>query len=579
MLKLLAAAGLFFWTIPLLAGPVGEPIPPDTKLIKYGQDNPTTGYVRKNIRQMEQSGYDGIAIDVDARIDGKSVQVKWGGWFSAYPWKYENFQHVVDDMKATKTERFTDNFLDLTMHVIGLTYEDGTTAPLKQIDWFADDFQVTIDNMRLAARVAKDAGLKGLFMDLEQYGGGVYGPWRQAFNYAYATTVYGADAPSFEECVTQVRLRGRQIGQAITEEYPDIVLILLPDIYIVSETTKDVGKGLNPKLTGLAASQYALFPAFLDGLLEGTGPEVRIFDGIEHSYGWTVANQFEEGRKEFEHAATLAADPELFRKKVGAAFAVWIDHRGWFPEAPYYSNHYTPAEFKHAVHNALKYSDSYAWVWSEQAVTFSNIGIRKIPANVPSAYRDAIIGARKGQPVDFQRDDRGAKLDARPAPAADDPKNSDLEVFGVLAQSFSYVADLDKNWIFYADDMDVGIGYYSGVNWDTSDWKPIEIGDYFENRGYVFNGMAWYRCEFEVPANLQGKPLQIHFGGVAGGTHLYVNGRWVEPLKVYDNGVQAWDITEYVTYGEKNVLVLQNHNPAGPGGIYRSVKLATPKSE
>jgi hypothetical protein len=550
-------------------------IGPDKKLIEFGQDAPDTAYFRQHVRQMEKVGFDGIVIVPTVKVGNKTASMKWGGWFSPqHQWTHENFQHVIDDMQAALPQRFTDNFMDMTRHVIGLDWRDGAKETLKQIDWFSDDFQVTIDNLALAAQICREAGFKGMFMDMEQYGGGTWGPWMFPFNYGYASV--NGITHSFEDCQAQVRLRGRQIMEAITKQYPDITLVILPDVNTVAAITWEVGKRYNPKLTGLSGSEYALFPAFIDGMLEGAGPKVTFENGVEQSYGWTIDSQFEEnGAKLLEQATSLSSVPDLFRQKMGMAYGIWIDHRGWNTQPPFYANHFTPGEFEQALHSALKHSSRYAWVWAQEAIFWPQSGgLRNAAATVPQPYLQAIADCRKPQPLDFHRDDRGASAEPNPPHAWSDRNFGDDSTFGPLSGEYSIVKTLPKKWLFYADDLDVGIGYYSAVNWDTSNWKLIPTNDYFENLGYKFNGMAWYRCDFNIPQNLEGKSVFLLFGGIAGQSHIYVNGTWIAPLKDYSNGVRAWDITPKAQYGQKNVVVVQIHNSSGPGGIYKSVKLA-----
>lgn len=543
------------------------------KLIQIGQDAPDTAYIRKHIREMEQTPFDGIAIVPTVKIGGKTGSMMWGSWFAPRKWEYENFRHVVEDMRAAAPKRFTDNFLFITRATLDMKYDDGSVDKLTPTDWLSDEFQTTIDNLALAARISKDAGLKGIAFDFEQYGGTNYAKWRQAFNYGLATAD-GVTA-SFEECQAKVHLRGKQIMQAITRQYPDITIMILPSYYETAEVTMGWASKYNPALKGLATSEYSLFPAFLDGLVEGAGPKVKFLNCNEESYGYTIDSQFNAERKHVEDVKhRLSRLTEAQKKRMGIAFGIWLDHRGWSQEAPYYANHFTPGEFQHSLYNAMKNSDGYAWIWCEQSVFWPNSGHRNSAATVPAAYKTAIANSKKGQPLSFRRDNRGADKEPLPLSATKLPDYSDEKTFGPLEKDYQYVLDLPKRWQFLADDLDVGVGKYSAAGYDAGHWPRIEIGDYFENRGYKFNGMAWYRTEFTIPKELEGKPVSLHFGGIAGSPHIYVNNTWVTPLDALGNGVRIWDITPKALYGQKNVVLVQIHNPAGPGGIFKSVKLA-----
>ena len=85
------------------------------KIIQWGHDVPNTSLVRQNIRRMEQTGYDGIAIRFYADIPDKDGKIQRSemdnNWINYRPHEMKHLQRAVENLKATKFERFTDNFL------------------------------------------------------------------------------------------------------------------------------------------------------------------------------------------------------------------------------------------------------------------------------------------------------------------------------------------------------------------------------------------------------------------------------------------------------------------------------------
>ena len=113
------------------------------------------------------------------------------------------------------------------------------------------------------------------------------------------------------------------------------------------------------------------------------------------------------------------------------------------------------------------------------------------------------------------------------------------------------------------------------------EWIDIEIGNWYGGQlGSMFTGFVWYWTEFDAPADWAGKKLILAFGAVDEQAWIWLNGK-----KAGENamGTQAWnspfevDITDQVKAGEKNIVVVKVHNSAGPGGIWKPVKIFTDK--
>src|ERR671931_270768 len=66
-----------------------------------------------------------------------------------------DMKRAIDELRATKFQRFTDNFFRFN------------TTPAK-LDWF-DDYSTIIHNCRIAAWTAKQGGVKGLLFDIDKY--------------------------------------------------------------------------------------------------------------------------------------------------------------------------------------------------------------------------------------------------------------------------------------------------------------------------------------------------------------------------------------------------------------------------
>ncbi len=590
---------------------MGPLIGPEKKLIKWGMDTPDSTEWRERLAEFESWPFDGYVISADARIDGKKAWLH-GQMSSTYKFTYDNFKHMVDDFNAVKSRKITDNFVRVATASDSLVYVDENGKEISQEpnshpDWFNDaDFAVLVSNWVLMARIARECGMKGLFLDFEQWGhtNGVYGnPW----NYKNLKRVGPASLPSFEEHEKKYRERGKQLAAAVCKEFPDIALFSYMTLYKTAYDSLDPDP--DPNLPLLASSGYGLLPAFLDGLLEGipANSKATLIDGGA-MYHANLNKRFVDYRAHnFKDNFKLSKASEAAKKHMKLSFAVWIDGRGWraapdwgwhwYSDPPYWKNQFTPEELEYAYYYALLNADKYAWVWSEGARSFANVGQKmRGPRTVNDDYKRALERVRNPHPMDFQRNPRGADTDPLPPKASTQPGYSDEETFAPINDRYNVVQALPTTWKFWADKENIGIYPISFMsrNWELNgftlkDWPTIETGEYYENLGYKFNGHSYYRVDLKFPKLPEGKNAFIQFAGIASKgfgipsatSMLWVNGGYCQAEENMPEGctVRSFDVTKALRApGEANTIVLQICDYGGPGGIYkRGVRLVTGK--
>ena len=83
---------------------------PDKKLIESGWDEPSTAFMRENAGKMDRVGFDGVIFHAEAIVEGKPVNFTWSCW-SAQQFTYDQFAQAVDDLRACKFRKLTDNFM------------------------------------------------------------------------------------------------------------------------------------------------------------------------------------------------------------------------------------------------------------------------------------------------------------------------------------------------------------------------------------------------------------------------------------------------------------------------------------
>lgn len=331
------------------------------KFIEYGWDCPDTAFYRENHKEMEKIPFDGVVLRVMKLKEGAPPDTL--GWtaFSKLKFQPQDYEHAITDLKAVKSKRFTDNFIQ----VIG----GG------QVDWFDPEWPTITHNAACLARVAKQGGCKGIMFDPEQYD--KFRMW------TYATLPAELkDAHNYKEYQAKARERGREFIRAINKEFPDITILAL----------------FGPSLTHLATgagriedADYSLLAAFYDGICEAATSNTTLIDGFEFAYSYRTPDKFAEGRKAILDSEKKSLNPKALRKHIRVGFGIWADcsslQLGWHPE-DFTKNYYTPAGLRASLNYGLETSDCYVWVYSERLRWWD-----EVPA---AEYVDALRLAKTG---------------------------------------------------------------------------------------------------------------------------------------------------------------------------------------
>jgi hypothetical protein len=268
----------------------------------------------------------------------------------------------------------------LTANFLKVTAFPGTLDPTANPDWerrgeiqprvWFGDFDIAAHNIRVAAEVARDAGMLGIAFDWEPYGGN---PWDFEDQ---------ADARELGKSLEETRRMARQHGErfihAINEVYPDMVLLIIPHAY-----------------GGPYGSELELIKPFLEGIFSAADPRMLIVDGNEDGYYAQTIDDFQTlYRRTHETVLPTPSLQEKYRNQIGAGIGVWLERNGWGDDPE--RNNISSARWQVKLEDALRVSDSIVWVF--------NGGSGRVPtwfkenphsAPVPPAYRDATRRARE----------------------------------------------------------------------------------------------------------------------------------------------------------------------------------------
>ena len=320
------------------------------KLIEWGFDEPSTKFMRENIYKMEQFPFDGVVFHALSTKGEKLHREMWG----SRKFEFAEFEHAVDDLKATPFQRFTDRFLRVNV-------QPGN------VDWFDDEaWAVVLQNSKVAARIAKQGGCKGFMFDTESY-------VKKLFMYAEQQH---RSAKTFSEYQAKIRQRGKQWMATVNAEFPEIKILMT------------FGYAESGRLQRNSEERvYGLLADFLDGMLDVCTPETRIVDAWERSFGYRKQEEFLEARNTTQTTvANYVATPHRYLKHVQTGFGIWMDNRhhkvGWHLD-DFSKNYFTPVQFEESVRLALVASDEYVWIYTEKPLWWTN-------QQLPQPYVDAL---------------------------------------------------------------------------------------------------------------------------------------------------------------------------------------------
>jgi hypothetical protein len=150
----------------------------------------------------------------------------------------------------------------------------------------------------------------------------------------------------------------------------------------------------------------------------------------------------------------------------------------------------------------------------------------------------------------------------------------------------SAVKRLNLKWRFRFDPDEVGEGeewfniHYAHDGWTsirtTSFWEDQPPGREWEaEHGDQYDGLGWYRTQFKLEPEYDGKNLVLFFGSVDEDAKIWLNGELVADHKM--DGPNGWkkpftiDISDYVRFDETNFLAVAVRDSGGKGGIYKRV--------
>ena len=537
----------------------------------------STYTLRQRMAGMQNVPLDGIMVAVnrnDFAGDPEKRMMRPLRWFKPPAVTMDDFSIALDDLANTDFGRFKHNIL--------------WTGGLRSlgVGFFNDERwdSVVCNNARVMAEICNRFGFEAVWFDVEV--GGTPGGGHLTWN-----SPYFKDTHPFEMYQAQARKCGRKMMKAFTSVKPDFKLIISHAYGMVlgALAGRDPGEALSE-------INYSLLPSFLDGMLEGCGEHGQVIESGETTYATMTYPAFKAWREWDQLAAEKLSDvPHLVKKNYRQAMAMWPDFPGLWNADDFESNHFSPERMKHALHNAMAASDEFVWTYTQHAHWWPHHlefwpfapGLAARPASrvhFGEAYFKALVDAHTPMDLDWhpgRTDEKGYEA----------PQSDVAEALSQLGSDYELVSDLTDGWLFHAADYSTLAAFTWALPLSTYDkdvervyqWRPVKVGDYWENQGIALDGTGVYRMRFTVPEDARRKRLHLALAGLAGRATVYLGHRGLRPRSVgrsAGQGLAVFDITESVDVEGDNVLSLVVNAANGPGGIYGGVRLVgTDKGE
>jgi hypothetical protein len=156
---------------------------------------------------------------------------------------------------------------------------------------------------------------------------------------------------------------------------------------------------------------------------------------------------------------------------------------------------------------------------------------------------------------------------------------SDAETFAEMRKTMTEIYDFQKDgWKFATDKSDIGIkNAWFRPSFNDARWRSIKIGEFWEQQGVDYDGLAWYRKTFTAPAVDAGKEILVAFGGADDLAKVWLNGVYVgeQHLEIGTGATTpfALDVTKVIKPGQANTLAVRVDDPGALGGLWKSIKI------
>lgn len=303
--------------------------------------------VLANASRFADSGIDGINLKFTTHT-GSGEKLESTSIFSGVEFKYADVRGYVPVFrKIAASPGLTESLLTVCW-----TPREG-----QRLRWNDDSgWRLIAGNMGVMSKLAKEGGLKGLFLDWEDYS-------------KVGQFVRKDEDPPMEETVRLARQRGRAIGNAVFKEFPNVVFFsywwLCSESHIANLNAEERAYLL----------KRSVWAAFVNGLFDVMPDGVKMIDGREHYHLESFRRDFYRHSSVIQTSCQSLLSPEnraKYRRAISVSFGHYLDmytndesagHWYYGPEGGSRLEH-----FRRNLEQSFCAATEYVWIYGEKGL-------------------------------------------------------------------------------------------------------------------------------------------------------------------------------------------------------------------
>ena len=322
----------------------------------------------------DKTGIDGVTIALPVRRQKDGTEANFWHAPTDGPWRYETFADQVPILRRiVEHPSLSNSFLLCSF------------SPMSgRIDWRDDSkWARWANNMRVLARIAREGGLRGLFLDNEDY--------CKRLQYMHRPS-----DGDYESMVRLARKRGREVFGAVYEEFPDATVMPFWLMTLVQSYLRSSDPVMAMKNSG------GLWPAFVNGLFDVIPPTGRVVDGNEYAYSYTCKNG---GYAKSAVDQLIGFMPLIafenrgkYRAQLSVGFGQYVDmYTRTNSASVWYFGPVNGSRFEHMRLNlteAARCADEFVWLYGEEYswVKWNGLKTRSRRFNPDVTWEDRLPG-------------------------------------------------------------------------------------------------------------------------------------------------------------------------------------------
>ena len=328
----------------------------EKKLLEYGWDKPSVSALKVNFIEREKTPFDGVFFSLDFDV------------YAAFdPTLFADSRFQYSDLQKIQWGKFTDNFL----MVSGFGHSGA---------WWLDDAKWAniSQNIKKVSKALSISKAMGIGFDPEYYlKDTTLDPWK------YRPSWY--KNLSYQEVGKYVKKRGKQFIQALQTYKPDVKIFcvwLLGAVYSQRQNHPIEETGM------------ALYPFFVEGMLEGKNNSSEIIDGNEAAYTYQNFVPFVK-----VGPAIRGMQSELINKSLRSKFKnisiaqpVYLDYlyAKWPKYEKGFNKQTKESWLKDNLYFAFKTTDKYVWFYDEKKINWWKNEVDSGLTEIINGVRDKI---------------------------------------------------------------------------------------------------------------------------------------------------------------------------------------------